>query len=239
MCIYLDADAFISHFHIGSLAMTTSNSAPRGLWTAILAILALWAAGILTLAANGIFDVPLNQPALPTLVAIVAPLAAFFVAYRFMPAVRELVLSLDPVLLTEMQAWRILGGVFIVVYAFGHLPGAFAWPAGLGDIAVGVAAPFAAWRLRRNPGFLFGRRYRTFLFFGLADFVVAVTMGLLSRGDIAAFSTPVTSAAMGQMPLVLIPTLIVPAFIILHLIVLLQIVNAAAQSCIRTEVHHA
>lgn len=219
--------------------MTISTSPFSNLSAFIAGIGGLWAVGILTLAAQGAFDVPPDQPALPTLAAILTPVAAFLVATRLMPSLRRLVLSLDPVLLTEMQAWRILGGVFIVVYLFGHLPGAFAWPAGLGDVAVGIAAPFVAWRLRRDPRFLLGRRYRTFLFFGLADFVVAVSIGLLSRGEIAAFSTPVSSAAMGQMPLVLIPTLIVPAFIILHLIVLMQIVNASAEPSLETEIPHA
>jgi hypothetical protein len=36
---------------------------------------------------------------------------------------RAVAMNLDPVLLTEFQAWRILGGLFLTVYAFGHLPG--------------------------------------------------------------------------------------------------------------------
>ena len=78
-------------------------------------------------------------------------------------------------------------------------------------------------RIRQSPAFLTGTRYRLFVFFGLADFAVAITLGVLSRTPIDGLVGPVTSHAMGQLPLVLIPTLIVPAFIILHLIVILQI----------------
>ena len=197
-------------------------AAPPGL--GLLAVgLALWASLVLALALAGVFDVPPDSPALPTLVAIATPVLLFLGAAGVSPRVRAWVLALDPVLMTELQAWRIMGGTFLVVMALGLLPGFFAWPAGLGDVAVGVAAPFMAWRLRRDPAFLTSARYRWFLFAGLADFAVAVTTGVMARAPIDGLVDEVTSAAMGQMPLVLIPTLAVPAFIILHLVVLLQI----------------
>ena len=140
---------------------------------------------------------------------------------------RALLFSLDPVLLTEFQAWRIVGGAFLIVYAFGHLPGLFAWPAGLGDVAVGVAAPFIVWRLRRDRAFLGTTRFRLFHYAGLFDFAVAVTTGIASRNAIPGLVEGVNSSPMGQLPLVMIPTLVVPAFIILHLIVLMQSFHAA------------
>ena len=195
----------------------------RRLVTAVGIFGGLWIAGVVGLAAAGGFDVPADRPALPTILAIAIPVAAFALTMAVSPRLRGLVLALDPVLLTEIQAWRILGGLFIAVYAFGHLPGFFAWPAGLGDMAVGVAAPFAAWALRQNPEVLTTRRFRWFHYLGLADFVVAVTAGVASRNQIPGLVEGITSSAMGQVPLVLIPTLAVPAFIILHLIVLMQI----------------
>ena len=50
-----------------------------------------------------------------------------------------------------------------------------------------------------------------------------MTAGVASRNQIPGLVEGITSSAMGQVPLVLIPTLAVPAFIILHLIVLMQI----------------
>ena len=189
----------------------------------LMAIGLVWVGLVIIFAINGLFDVPASDPALPTLIAIFLPVLVFAGAVIASGSFRELILSIDPVLLTEFQAWRILGGMFLVVMAFGHLPGVFAWPAGLGDVAVGIAAPFMAYRLRKSPGFLVSARYRIFVFFGLADFAVAITLGILSRNSIDGLVGSVTSSAMGQMPLVLIPTFIVPAFIILHLIVLIQI----------------
>lgn len=181
-----------------------------------------WAGLILALAAQGTFDVPASDPALPTLLALTVPVALFAMAMAAAPRLRTYAMSLDPVLLTNLQAWRILGGLFLAVYAFGHLPAFFAWPAGFGDVAVGIAAPFAALPLSRNSSVLQSRGFRTFHFLGLADFAVAFTTGLAARNAIPGLVTDVTTTPMGQLPLVLIPTLAVPAFIILHLIVLMQ-----------------
>lgn len=199
------------------------NSDRSGIWLA--GILTTWVAIVLALAMGGTFDVPANEPALPTLLAIAVPVGLFVVAMGLSPRLRELALSLDPVLATEFQAWRILGGIFLAVYAFGHLPGFFAWPAGLGDMAVGVAAPFMAWQLRRNPEFLTSARFRWFNYLGLTDFVIALATGIAARGQIAGLVDQVTTAPIGQLPLVLIPTIAVPIFIVLHLIVLMQIAS--------------
>jgi hypothetical protein len=192
-----------------------------GVWLGVIA--AAWVAVIATLAAQGVFDAPTEEPILATLAALVVPIAAFVAAMILLPRLRAAALKLDPVLLTEFQAWRIVGALFLALYAFGHLPGLFAWPAGLGDIAVGLAAPFAAWKLRQNPGFLTSVRYRLFHYLGLTDFAVAVVIGAAARNQIAGLVDQITTAPMGVLPLVLIPTLVVPAFIILHLIVLMQI----------------
>jgi len=188
----------------------------------IMAGMVLWPIVIISLAINGSFDVPANSPALPTLIAIAVPVLLFLIAAALLPGLRRWALALDPVLLAEFQAWRIVGGLFIVLMMFGHLPGFFAWPAGLGDVAVGVAAPFVAMGLRRNPDFLATGKYRLFNFLGLLDFAVAVSLGVASRNHIPGLVETVTTSSMGQVPLVLIPALVVPAFIILHIIALMQ-----------------
>lgn len=185
-------------------------------------VLVLWAGIVAVLAGYGVFDVAVSEPAMPTLLAIAIPVGLFVAAVLASGSLRAWALSLDPVLLTEFQAWRVLGGAFLIVFAFGHLPGMFAWPAGVGDVAVGLAAPFVVWRLRRDPGFLATSRFRLFHYAGLFDFAVAVTTGIASRNSIPGLVEGVNSSAMGQLPLVIIPTLVVPAFIILHLIVLMQ-----------------
>lgn len=198
-----------------------SETGHVGAWVAGLA--AVWVGAVLSLAVSGTFDVPADEPALPTLIALIVPVSLFAATMVLSRRLRAVALRLDPVLLTEFQAWRILGGLFLAVYAFGHLPGFFAWPAGLGDIAVGLAAPFMAWQLRRNPKFLTTTRFKLFNYFGIADFLVAFATGIAARNQIPGLVDQVTSSAMGQLPLVLIPTIAVPAFFILHLIVLMQV----------------
>ena len=53
--------------------------------------------------------------------------------------------------LVRPHSFRVAGVVFLLYLAFGHLPALFALPAGLGDIAAGVAAPLVAFRLAREP----------------------------------------------------------------------------------------
>jgi hypothetical protein len=55
-----------------------------------------------------------------------------------------------PARLALPQTLRVVGVAFLVVLALGKLPAGFAIPAGLGDIAVGVAAPLVARRLARG-----------------------------------------------------------------------------------------
>src|SRR5262249_61358959 len=81
-------------------------------------------------------------PPLTILLAFVGPPLIFAAAYRASRGFREFVLGIDLRLLTAVQSWRVIGVMFLVFYAYGLLPGLFAWPAGIGDFAVGLAAPF-------------------------------------------------------------------------------------------------
>jgi hypothetical protein len=81
--------------------------------------------------------------------------------------------------LIGVQLYRALGVIFLILYAAGKLPGLFAWPAGLGDVLVGVLAPVVAIAYRRgpreNPDLV-----SAWNLFGLVDLIVAVTAGMLS-----------------------------------------------------------
>lgn len=60
--------------------------------------------------------------------------------------------------------------------------------------------------------------------FGLADFVVAVSVGVASSSPVlAALSEGVTGAPMQVFPLILIPGFFVPLYVITHVIVFLQL----------------
>ena len=81
--------------------------------------------------------------------------------------------------LIGVQLYRALGVIFLILYATDKLPGLFAWPAGLGDVLVGVLAPVVAIAYARAPD-----RNTDLVFawnlFGLADLIVAVTTGFLT-----------------------------------------------------------
>ncbi len=152
------------------------------------------------------------------------PVALFLAGYAFSARFRDFVLAQDLRRLTMLQAWRVVGFTFLPLYAFGHLPGLFAWPAGLGDVAVGIAAVFVIARLDRDADFASTPRFVTFHLMGLLDFAVAIgTAGLASGAFPFLTGDGVTSAAMDVWPLNIFPSFWVPAFIILHLMVLLKV----------------
>ena len=70
-----------------------------------------------------------------------------------------------------------VGVLFLLVMALGHLPAIFALPAGLGDIAVGLAAPSIARRLTTDGDHTGALRFHLL---GILDLVVAITIGYLA-----------------------------------------------------------
>lgn len=125
--------------------------------------------------------------------------------------------------LVGIQFYRALGVIFLVLYAGGRLPGLFALPAGIGDVSVGLLAPLVAVAYARSsPGA--ARRVRRWNVLGIADLVIAVTMGFLTSPSplqIASFDRP--SALIAIFPLVLIPVYMVPLSILLHFASLRQL----------------
>ena len=186
------------------------------------ALLVIWVGLIFRLAATESFVVATGTPPLRLFAAVAGPVIAFLIAYRWSAAVRESALMVDLRFITATQAWRFGGFTFLALYTYGVLPGYFAWPAGLGDMAIGAAAPWMLVALARAPGFAASRGFVTWNVLGMLDLVVAVTVAaavpLLFPDGVGAIS----SAAMTRLPLVLVPGFFVPGFLILHLIALAQ-----------------
>src|SRR5208283_2663973 len=119
--------------------------------------------------------------------------------------------------LIGVQLYRVLGAIFLGLYATGKLPGLFAWPAGLGDVLVGVLAPVIAIVYARAPH-KNADLVSTWNLFGLADLVSAVTMGLLtSPSPFQLFAFDLPNELVSQFPLVLVPVFLVPVSVLLHL----------------------
>lgn len=190
-------------------------------------VLAAWFLIVLAAGAAGVFESAPSRPPLPVLVAVAGPPLLFTFVYRASRRFREFVLGIDLRLLTAIQSWRVLGAMFLALYAFGLLPGLFAWPAGAGDLTVGLAAPFVLMAMLR--GVPTWRRQVAWLnIAGLVDFVVAVGTGVLtSSTSLGLVAQGATRASLGALPLSLVPTFAVPLWIIFHVISLLQLRSTA------------
>src|SRR3984957_19009991 len=127
--------------------------AVSGTGSFVAAFFLAWFAVILILGARGAFVAAPGAPPLALLIALLAPLSLFLLGYRTIPALREFILSADLRLIVGIQAWRWAGFGFLTLYTYRVLPGIFAWPAGLGDMAIGVTAPLVLASLLRRPNF--------------------------------------------------------------------------------------
>ncbi len=101
---------------------------------------------------------------------------------------------------------------FLILMALGHLPALFALPAGLGDIAAGIAAPLVAYRLARGTGRRAARWHNAF---GMTDLVVALTLGALTGFQLLHVTPSATPIL--ELPLALIVTAGVPLLLVLHI----------------------
>ncbi len=195
--------------------------------------LALWFGVVFFLGAQGAFVGRPGSPPLPIFFAFALPLAVFFAAYFRWEAFRAMILGADLRLMAAIQGWRWAGLGFLSLYAHGVLPGLFAFPAGLGDVAIGLSAPWIVLGLIRHRAFVTSRRFVTWNILGIVDLVVAVSMGTICSGFIPGLTGTVTTGLMAQLPLVLIPAYFVPLFIMLHVAALAQ-ARRAGRSGIRT-----
>jgi hypothetical protein len=179
-------------------------------------LIAAWFAFALLASALHLFQ---NSPATPPIalgLAVLIPIGVFIAWFRVSPEFRAWALALNPHTLTMVQSWRIAGYVFLVLYMYRILPGNFALPAGWGDVAIGLTAPFVALKLASRP------HRAAFIFWqilGMTDLVTAVGMGTAS-GFLNSGS--VTTAPMTVLPLSIVPTFGVPLFFILHIISIAQ-----------------
>jgi hypothetical protein len=120
-------------------------------------------------------------------------------------------------LLVALQTYRILGIAFLWAMTQGLLDPAFAIPAGVGDILIGVTAiPFAFFLWK---GYSWSK-YAVVVWsvLGIADLVNAVTLGTITNPDF-------TNSTMATFPWILVPTVGVPLALALHGMVLYRLRN--------------
>ena len=97
---------------------------------------ALWAVAAVAAINAGFYQPGPGELPLNFIIGAVAPLLVFLGLYATSTAFRDFIIGLDLRLLTMFQAWRVIGFAMLVLFACDLLPGVFAWPAELGDVAV-------------------------------------------------------------------------------------------------------
>ncbi|WP_214405301.1 hypothetical protein [Pseudonocardia lacus] len=201
----------------GSSRMAVAVGLPRSTGVAMgAALTAVWLAWVVVsglLAAAGAYRQDPSAPRPWFAVTFVGVLAAVLLVARVPVVARALAGPHVPAMLVAAQAPRVVGGVFLLVMAAGGLPPVFALPAGIGDVAVGVAAVFVARRMRAGTA---GRGPVWFTVLGMLDLVIALTVGTAA----GLLGVQPTMAAIGVPPLALIPTAAVPLAFGLHVLAL-------------------
>lgn len=125
-----------------------------------------------------------------------------------------------------LHSWRTLGVGFILLYYVSELPALFSFLAGFGDALVAIGAVFLAYAMFTNKNGVSKKTVWRWNTFGLLDFVVAISIGVLTRTDAILFQTNgVSSDLMAQFPFVLVPAFLVQIFTLTHIIIYLQLKN--------------
>jgi hypothetical protein len=187
----------------------------KALWTVSL-LLGGWFVVAAITSIAGFYQPPAGKA--PTIqYGLLIPIALGLVVFRIWPLLGRVLAAIPNDWLVRVQLYRVLGVIFLVLYAGGHLSALFALPAGLGDTLVGILAPFVAASFAASPQKA-ARRVRLWNLLGIADLVIAVTLGFLSSPSpfqVASFDRPSTLIAI--FPLSLIPVFAVPLSILLHI----------------------
>jgi len=201
------------------LPPSSVSTASGGARFGVFLVLAIWFVLVVALGAEGAFLGRQGAPPIGMAIGFTAPLLLFFAWLRLSAAFRSFILSLDLRLTAGMQAWRFAGLGFLFLYAYKVLPGLFALPAGLGDMAVGLAAPWMMLGLARNPGYAASPAFVRWNWLGILDLVVALGLG----GSLAmAVPGTISTAPMATLPLLIVPAFLVPLFLMLHIAALMQ-----------------
>jgi hypothetical protein len=171
------------------------------------------------------------EAGVPTILfGLLIPLAVAAIALWRSESIARLVSAIPLHWLVAAQVYRVAGGIFLVLWADGRLPWQFALPAGIGDVATGSAAVVVAALLAQNA---IGAHRATYAWclFGIADLIVAITMGAMTspgRAHLLAFEAP--NLLMSSYPLVMVPTFAVPLALMLHGLVLWRLRRGAASA---------
>jgi hypothetical protein len=194
----------------------------RTSWLAIMVPFTLWAAVAWTAAINGVLRTGASPlPLLPS--AIFVPVIISVPLLLISKRVGQLLDAMPTTWLVALQLYRVFGSQWLAYWLRGLLPGLWALPAGTGDVLTGLFAVPAA--ISSATGTFEGRKAAILWnIFGLADFAVAITLGLItSPGPFQLIVPNSPSIGIDTYPNVLTPAFVVPSSILLHALSLRQL----------------
>jgi hypothetical protein len=194
----------------------------RTTWLAVMIPYTLWFAVAWSAAINGVFRTGTSPlPVLP--LAIFLPVIIGAPLLLSSKRVGQVLDAMPATWLVALQLYRLFGSWALVAGLRGALPGVLAWPAGIGDVLTGLFAVLAA--IAVATGTAQGRRAAIIWnIFGLADFAVAITLGMItSPGRFQLIVPNVPSIGAGAYPDVLTPAFVIPSSILLHALSLRQL----------------
>jgi hypothetical protein len=203
-------------------SVESQPSGLSGIRLSVILVLIAWFTLVVSLGAVGAFVARPGTPPVGIAIGVGAPLLLFFAGLRLSRSFRDFVLSLDLRFIAGIQAWRWAGLGFLDLYAYNVLPGIFALPAGLGDMAIGFTAPWMILGLVRQPDFAGSARFIRWNVLGILDLVVALTIGTVTATLSTGAAGEISTAPMATLPLLLIPAFLVPLFLMLHATALMQ-----------------
>jgi len=205
-------------FYVGIRALPDSRPRQSRWIIGSALVAAAWLVGVFLLGGAGNDVLP---PRIP--VALGATLLLGYVLL-LSPTFGRIVAAVPQHWLIGIQVFRVLGSVWLVRYFAGGLPGLFALPAGIGDVATGLLAPFVAYAWYRGKPYARSAAIAWNLF-GMADLVNAVVLSTLTNGGAGGI----------VFPLVLIPAYGVPRAFLIHSYSLIGLLRKTSQQRQRAE----
>ena len=124
----------------GAIVAGLGRRAATAVTATAAAVLGGWVVVSGLLAGAGVYSQDPGEELPWFLVAVAGTLISLLLATRIPIVTRILADPGTPARLALPHTLRVVGVLFLIVMAQGHLPAAFALPAGLGDITVGLAA---------------------------------------------------------------------------------------------------
>jgi hypothetical protein len=216
---------------VAFLSQALARTAPAGFIVA--GVLGAWFVLVVAIGAAGALN-PGGGAGVPGLGLTVAlPVVALAGAFFAFPSIRNAMLAVPLPALVAVNAIRVLGVIFVSLYAAGRLPAPFAPSAGWGDIFAGVTALPVAWSLTRfgAPARLLALAWNAI---GIADLINAVALGALSApGPLQVFAGPPSSAMMTTLPWLLIPGFLVPALMFIHIVIFYRLAKTESVAPVR------